>query len=101
MRRTLIAVALASSLGIPSPARLLDSFWSLLSSLGQGAPITKEGCGMDPNGRCKPAQTHPLPQADAGCGADPDGRCKPAPVQPLPQSDAGCGADPSGHPKCS
>lgn len=78
MHRTLIAVALASSLGIPSPARLLDSFWSLLSSLGQGAPITKEGCGMDPNGRCKPA-----------------------PIQPVPQADIGCGMDPNGHPKCS
>jgi hypothetical protein len=71
MRRTLIAVALASSLGFPS--HLLDPLWTLLSSLDHSAPVTKAGCGADPNGRCNPAPTQPQSQVDIGCGMDPNG----------------------------
>ncbi len=72
MRRTLVAVTLASSLATFSPSRFLQPLWTLVSSLwGQPA---QEGCGMDPNGRCLPA---PQPTSDIGCGMDPDGRCNP------------------------
>ena len=72
MRRTLIALALASSLGTSSTLNLLDPLWAALSGLWRGAPITKAGCGADPSGRCKSL----IPQHEAGCGADPDGRAK-------------------------
>lgn len=91
MRRALIAAALSTSLMAPGagPIHLLDPLWALFTSLWN-APATKEGCGMDPNGRCKPAVQ---PSTDAGCGMDPDGRCKPG---PLPTLDEGGGWDPSG-----
>lgn len=92
MRRTLIALTLASSLGIPSPYRLLEPLWNLLSSLGSGAPVTKAGCGADPSGLCTPASV--APQTEAGCGMDPSGRCTSV------QSDIGCGMDPDGRSKC-
>jgi len=69
MRRTLIAVALASSLGTSSTLNVFDPLWAALSTLWHGAPVAKEGCGADPNGRCKPL----LAQLDAGCGMDPNG----------------------------
>lgn len=79
MRRTLVALALAVPLGTTAPARLLDPFWALLSSLW-GSPAApqlqpKAGCGMDPSGRCLPPA--PQTQPDAGCGADPSGGCNP------------------------
>jgi hypothetical protein len=68
MRRTLVAVTLASSLlSLPS-GRFLQPLWNLVSSLW--ASPAEEGCGMDPNGRCLPQ-----PQLDEGCGMDPDGKC--------------------------
>jgi hypothetical protein len=76
MRRILIALAVASSLSVPSPYRLLEPLWNLLSSLGSGAPVTKAGCGMDPSGLCAPASASPQTQSEAGCGADPSGRSK-------------------------
>jgi len=90
MRRTLIAVALASSLGTSSTLNVFDPLWAALSTLWRGAPVTDGGCGMDPSGLCKS-----LP--DGGCGMDPFGRCNNAPAQ----LDGGCGADPFGNPKCS
>lgn len=71
MHRTLMALALALSLGFTSPSTLLDPLWSGLSSLWNS---TKEGGGCDPNGRCLPA---PPAYADEGGGCDPDGRCNP------------------------
>ena len=49
-----------------------DRLWSLL--LGAWA---KEGCNIDPNGRC--VTQGPAQQTKEGCGIDPDGRplCKP------------------------
>jgi hypothetical protein len=92
MRRTLIAVALASSLGTSSTLNVFDPFWAALSTLWRGAPVTKGGCGADPNGLCKALPV----SSDGGCGMDPDGRCKPLPAQ----LDGGCGMDPSGRSKC-
>jgi hypothetical protein len=66
MRKALIALILASSLGAGSPA-LLDQLWSFLAS-ALSPPTADEGCGFDPSGRCIPA-----PQTDAGCGFDPSG----------------------------
>jgi hypothetical protein len=73
MRKALFALAVASSLAAPSS--LLGSLQILYDSLWHTAPITKEGCGADPDGRCVPVPA-PRTQTDAGCGADPDGRCK-------------------------
>jgi len=91
MRRTLIALALASSLGTSSTLSLFDPLWAALSGLWRGAPAAKAGCGADPNGLCKAA-----PSLDEGCGMDPSGRCKSL----IPQREAGCGADPDGRSKC-
>lgn len=80
MRRTLVAFALAVPLVTTAPARLLDPFRAFLASLW-GSPAApqlqqpKEGCGMDPSGRCLPAA--PQPQPDEGCGMDPNGWCNP------------------------
>lgn len=93
MRRTLIAVALASSLGTSSTLNVFDPLWAALSTLWGGAPVTKAGCGADPSGLCKSLPVQP----EGGCGADPNGLCKPLPAQ----LDGGCGMDPNGHPKCS
>jgi hypothetical protein len=92
MRRTLIALALASSLGTSSTLNLLDPLWAALSGLWRGAPVTKAGCGADPSGLCKAAQ----PSLDEGCGADPNGRCKSL----MPQREEGCGMDPNGRSQC-
>ena len=52
MRRTLVAVTLASSLlSLPS-GRFLQPLWNLVSSLW--AAPAQEGCGMDPDGKCNP-----------------------------------------------
>jgi len=89
MRRSLVAITLASAfVSLPS-GRFLQPFWALVSSLW--ASPAQEGCGLDPSCRCL---LSPQPKLDGGCGMDPDGRCLP----PQPQVDAGCGMDPSG--KC-
>jgi hypothetical protein len=64
-----------------SPFDLLDRIWSFLrAAWSPGTPSpppaeTKDGCGLDPNGGCKPG-TPPAGTKD-GCHVDPDGRCKP------------------------
>jgi hypothetical protein len=90
MRRSLVLVVVTASL-LGSPG-LLDSFWSLVSSLWSGS-AAEAGCGMDPVGECR---TAPQPQPDSGCGWDPVG-CP----TPQPTSDIGCGLDPWGCPKGS
>src|SRR4051812_14903842 len=100
MRRTLIALTLASSLSVSSPYRLLEPLWNLLFSLRPDAPVIKIGCGADPDGRCVPASASPQAQADIGCGMDPSGRCVPASAGSQTQSDIGCGMDPNGRSKC-
>jgi hypothetical protein len=79
MRRSFMAMALTASLVSTAPSGLFDPLWALFSSLWE----TKEGCGMDPSGRC-------LPASKAGCEMDPDGRCLTAPK-------AGCELDPYGR----
>lgn len=69
MRRILLAVTLAATLG-----SMFDPVWSFFSSLWGGQAALDEGCGMDPNGRCHAAAQI---QPDEGCGFDPNGRCQP------------------------
>jgi hypothetical protein len=62
-----------SAVAKPAPATLLSRAWSLLTALWD-----KEGCHIDPNGRCVtgPASAPVVPaQADSGCNIDPNGRC--------------------------
>ncbi|HEX5716299.1 MAG TPA: hypothetical protein VF179_09075 [Thermoanaerobaculia bacterium] len=67
MRKAFIALTLAGSLAA-GPTALLDQFWSFVASV-LSEPSADEGCGLDPDGRCKPA-----PQMDGGLGFDPDGQ---------------------------
>jgi hypothetical protein len=69
MRKALFALAVASSLAAPSS--VVGSLQALLGSIWHTAPATKEGCGMDPSGRCVPTPALQV-QGDAGCGADPE-----------------------------
>lgn len=60
MRRTLVALVLTVSLVPSTPSGLFDRLWALLSARWRAAVSlpaqrqTKEGCGMDPDGRCTP-----------------------------------------------
>jgi hypothetical protein len=59
-----------SSDGIVIPD-FLSRAWSLLTGIW-----TKEGCNIDPNGRCLPSLViSPENSADTGCQIDPGGRC--------------------------
>ena len=71
MRRTLVAVTLASTL-VSLPSSLLQPFWDFVSALW--AMPAQGGCGLDPSGRCQPQSQ---PQVDGGCGLDPNGKCNP------------------------
>jgi uncharacterized protein with LGFP repeats len=55
----------------PMPLALLQPLWNLLARAW-----SKEGCTMDPLGRCLPG-TAPTsdPQTDEGCRIDPLGGC--------------------------
>lgn len=75
----LLALLAAPWSAAADPADLFSRLLRLLSGLWE-----KEGCIIDPNGRCAPV-------TDAGCLIDPDGQC--APVIP----DAGCIIDPNGR----
>ncbi len=57
----------ASSVAAP-----LSSLWSWLISLWE-----KNGCMIDPDGRCLPGAlpVQPATSTDNGCGLDPWGRC--------------------------
>lgn len=50
---------------------ILNRFWNFLRG-GEG----KDGCHIDPHGRCTTAQS-PETQRKDGCHIDPDGRCLP------------------------
>lgn len=75
----------------------LLQLWSYMAGV-----LTKEGCGIDPDGRrCTTASssgTSAPAGSDAGCGIDPDGRCLPGGLAPA-SLDAGCTIDPNG--RCS
>ena len=74
-----LAAPPASAAGRPtetvslSPLEALDRLWSFLR-----AAWSKEGCGVDPDGTCKPGTTSPPPaQTKEGCHIDPNGQCRP------------------------
>ncbi|MBW8874568.1 MAG: hypothetical protein JF614_06360 [Acidobacteria bacterium] len=86
MRRTLVAVALTSSLltSTAGQTNLFAPLWSLLSSLF--VPSTADaGAGWDPSGLTH--NSTPSARTDAGAEWDPDG---------LTRSDAGAEWDPNG-----
>jgi hypothetical protein len=69
------AVPWASAAGLRAESPPLDSLgllWSYFTNLW-----SKEGCRIDPNGRCAARYSAPVPtdQMDTGCRIDPDGRC--------------------------
>jgi hypothetical protein len=80
------AVPFWSGIVATGPAESCARFWSFLTSLW-----AKNGCQVDPNGRCLPGPRH---AANNGCSADPDGRCL---ARPSHATDNGCSADPNGH----
>jgi hypothetical protein len=99
--RTLLAFALAAILLVPgasaarhrsvpmalrAPQEVLAPLWSFLGRLW-----AKEGCGLDPHGRCT---TSPV-TTDEGCGLDPSGTCDTVNAPEI--LDAGCGLDPHGQ----
>jgi hypothetical protein len=49
---------------------VLARAWSFLTGV-----LNKEGCNIDPNGRCIPGAPPSTIQTDAGCNIDPNGRC--------------------------
>jgi hypothetical protein len=56
----------------PSLLERLDRFWSFLWNAW-----SKEGCRIDPDGRCSTGTAEPATQTETGCRIDPDGRCLP------------------------
>jgi hypothetical protein len=93
-----VAVPLAAApIHRSDPVRLegtgpLASLWTWLSQVW-----TKNGCAIDPGGRCLPgAVPAPPAGADNGCGIDPHGICHSTAI-PLLQADNGCGIDPDGR----
>ena len=105
VRRTLVLVPLIAVLATPgvsaagpqtvgarpvlSTAELLDRVLSFLR------PHLKEGCKIDPDGRCYLSAAQPL-QTKEGCHIDPNGRCRTSTAQP-PPTKAGCHIDPDGR----
>jgi hypothetical protein len=49
---------------------VLARAWSLFTGV-----LNKEGCHIDPSGRCIPAEPPSTIQTDTGCHIDPNGRC--------------------------
>jgi hypothetical protein len=84
----------AARLGVPDSQLegLLGHLWDVLRSLW----TTKEGCTIDPLGRClhEPAPTpEPSPTTKEGCRIDPLGSCSTVPTL---AAKAGCRLDPLG-----
>lgn len=67
----------------PAPLKLLSRAWMLLRSVW-----AKEGCGIDPFGRCISTKE--------GCRIDPFGRCLSGSAPEL-EADEGCNIDPFGR----
>ena len=90
LRRLIVVLALCAFLGIPATslagphsaarfsedrtvsASLLSRVWDAMVSVWE-----KEGCTIDPYGRCAPKSqaTTDDQKSDAGCMIDPNGRC--------------------------
>lgn len=55
-----------------APSEFFGRLWSFLWNLR-----SKEGCRIDPNGRCVIGPAQPPAQTKSGCHIDPFGRCVP------------------------
>lgn len=78
--------------GLFEAAAPFVSFWAWLSHAW-----AKNGCAIDPNGRCLPGTAPASPDgADNGCAIDPHGGCHSA-ASPLLAPGNGCGLDPWGR----
>lgn len=51
---------------------LLGRAWGVLTATWE-----KEGCHIDPSGRCIPVRPETTIQTDTGCHIDPNGGCRP------------------------
>jgi hypothetical protein len=103
----LVALALATtavsavppSAAAPRTSRMADAapmdffvrLWSLLTSAW-----SKNGCQVDPSGRCLPDTGSVMTTGDNGCGIDPDGHCLPGTGSATATGDNGCHVDPDG-----
>ena len=67
-QRESVRLAQAEEWAVPE---FFNRLWSFLRRV-EG----KDGCRIDPFGRCTPAQS-PEPQRKDGCHIDPNGRCLP------------------------
>lgn len=85
----MIAAPLATPSAFANSPSAAIPFWSFLTSLW-----AKNGCQVDPDGRCAPGLTSVLPGRKNGCQVDPNGRCLPHPSH---AADNGCSADPNGR----
>ena len=65
-----------SFLSAPAAELAVTEFFGRLWALLQGRPQGKDGCHIDPDGRCAPIQ-RPEPLRKDGCHIDPNGRCNP------------------------
>jgi hypothetical protein len=75
-----------ASVGIGIPD-VLGLAWRLMTG-----GWMKEGCNVDPSGRCLP-----VVPIKTGCQIDPGGHClSDPPTTPLTSADTGCHIDPSG-----
>lgn len=90
LRRKAVLLLLAAVLAFPwastasprpeSPRRAESAAPALLDLLARARSFLagawdKEGCHIDPNGRCIPAAPPSTTQTDVGCNIDPFGRC--------------------------
>jgi hypothetical protein len=82
-----------------APKDVLLRLWDRLSSLW-----SKNGCQVDPDGRCLPGTTSDWSWdrvgnlwSKNGCEFDPNGRCLSSPASVTTTGDNGCGIDPSGE----
>lgn len=73
----------------PASLDLFSTSWRFLTHLW-----SKEGCRIDPNGRCLPQSAQPRPVPRTGCHIDPNGTCH---SLSTPDTDTGCRIDPDGR----
>ncbi|HSS51509.1 MAG TPA: hypothetical protein VLX28_21405 [Thermoanaerobaculia bacterium] len=79
-----------AAISASAPLDLFSYAWRFLTHLW-----SKEGCRIDPDGRCTPQSTQalPVPRTGSGCHIDPNGACQPLAT---PDTATGCRIDPSG-----
>jgi hypothetical protein len=103
LRRSLLVLALALSLGSPAASAAPVSWGSFLAEQGSSASrfleavltrfpgSAKASCSISPDGQ-------PLCAPKLGCSIDPDGKSQCAPAVTLKH---GCTIDPNGHTACT